>query len=273
MPSSESSPMSASSSVSSSSVPSTASGRPLIRLEHVNVTVQGVPALTDVSLTIHAGRHMALLGPNGAGKSTLLRVLRGETRPDQRAGGTVRWFPAETEANPARAGDDAPLTGRAMTALLSPGLQEHYMRQGWTVRGEEVVIAGCWDDYLLYRDPSEAQRREALELGRRFGAGALLDRPVNTLSQGQLRILLLMRALIRHPQVLLLDEADDGLDAPTRCMFLILLESLTQLPDPPTIILTSHRARLPGFVRLAAHLEAGALRGPSPLLPSGVGSP
>lgn len=238
---------------------------PLVALSHVNVTLAGVPALQDVNLVVRRGEHLALSGPNGAGKSTLLRVLRGEVRPDQRAGGTVRWFPAgqgDKAARPGSDGDDAPLTGRSMASLLSPGLQEHYTRQAWTIRGEELILAGCWDDYLLYRDPTEEQRERALALARRFRAEALLDRRVDTLSQGQLRILLLARALIRQPEILLLDEAADGLDTPTRCAFLMHLETLAGLPVPPTLILTTHRARLPGFVKLAARLERGTLSGP-----------
>lgn len=230
---------------------------PLVALSHVNVTLGGVAALRDVSLTVRRGEHLALLGPNGAGKSTLLRLLRGEARPDQRDGGTVRWFPAASDE-----GDDAPLTGRGMSALLSPGLQERYLRQGWTMRGAELVMAGYWDDYLLYRDPTERQREEVQALARRFRAEALLDRRADALSQGQLRLLLLMRALVRRPELLLLDEAADGLDTPTRCAFLMHLDALAGLPVPPTLILTTHRPHLPGFVHGVAHLRAGTLNGP-----------
>lgn len=230
---------------------------PLAVLSHVNVTLGGVAALRDVSLTVRRGEHLALLGPNGAGKSTLLRLLRGEVRPDQRDGGTVRWFPAASGA-----GDDAPLTGRAMSALLSPGGQERCVRQGWTMRGEDLVVAAYWDDYLLYREPTNRQREEVLALARHFRAETLLDRRADALSQGQLRLLLLMRALVRRPELLLLDEAADGLDTPTRCTFLRHLDALAGLPAPPTLVLTTHRSCLPGFVRRTIRLENGSLSSP-----------
>lgn len=253
---------------------------PLVELAHVNVTLAGVPALRNVSLSVRRGEHLALLGPNGAGKSTLLRLLRGETLPDQREGGSIRWFPTEKgngkspEGNAASltdGGDDAPLTGRGMSALLSPGLQERYIRQGWSMRGEDLIAAGYWDDYLLYRKPTEEQREEVLSLARRFRAEALLERRADALSQGQLRLLLLMRALVRRPELLLLDEADDGLDTPTRCAFLMHLEALAGLPLPPTLILTTHRPRLPGFIRRAARLDGGVLSGPFAVCPGADG--
>lgn len=269
--------------------------RPLVTASHVTVTLGGTVALRDISLTVRQGEHLALLGPNGAGKSTLLRLLRGEVRPDQSGGGSVRWFPAGTSGTAdgdtrgksagassregsaegedtrqeragreSAGGDDSPLTGRGMSALVSPALQERYIRQGWSMRGEELILAGYWDDSLLYREPTEQQREEVLALARRFRAEELLNQRAHAMSQGQLRLALLMRALVRKPELLLLDEADDGLDAPTRRAFLMHLESLAGLPVPPTLILSAHRPRLPGFVRQAASLDAGVLSGPRP---------
>lgn len=228
---------------------------PLVQLQNVHVTLQGVPVLTDISFTIHSGEHLALLGPNGAGKSSLLKVLRGELRPDQgfpSSRGQVLWFP---ESDPQ--GDDAPLAGRAMTALLSPALQEHYLRQGWNISGEELVIAGLYDDHLLYREPSLKQQNQCSALAETLGVLSLLDKPVATLSQGQLRALLLLRALLRRPRLLLLDEAADGLDAPTRRTFLAMLENTAAQPDAPTMVFTSHRSRLPSFFRQIIHMRAG----------------
>lgn len=226
---------------------------PLAVLDRVRVTLGGVRALDGVSLAVRRGGHLALTGPNGSGKSTLLRVLRGEMRPDQKDGGSVVWFPDGNTP------DDAPLAGRAMTSLLSPALQEKYARQSWNIRGEELVLSGLYDDYLLYRQPSEQERALAADLARPFRAERLLDLPANTFSQGQLRLVLLLRALIRRPALLLLDEALDGLDAPTRTAFLLTLEELARRPDAPTMILATHRRSLPGFVRATLRMEQGRI--------------
>ena len=107
---------------------------PLVSLRQVTVTLQGVRALDHVDFNLFPGRHMALLGPNGSGKSTLLRILRGESWPDQRGGGEVIWFdPRVRDEQGKPLADTTPRTGRAMCAVVSPALQEMYMRQGWHV--------------------------------------------------------------------------------------------------------------------------------------------
>jgi len=245
-------------------IPSPASSScPLVSVRDVTVTLGGVRALNGVSLDVRQGQHLALTGPNGAGKSTLLRLLRGEIRPDQTKEGyvgTVVWFPPD---NPD--GDDSPLTGRSQTALISPALQELYVRQGWTLTGEELILAGLYDDHLLYRRPEEEQRLLCRNLAERLHAETLLARTADTLSQGQLRSLILLRALIRKPRLLLLDEAADGLDSAARHAFFGLLEELTVQPNAPTMILSTHRSDLPAFVTETLCMEQGRLVGPFPL--------
>ena len=133
---------------------------PLVSLRQVTVTLQGVRALDHVDFNLFPGRHMALLGPNGSGKSTLLRILRGESWPDQRGGGEVIWFdPRVRDEQGKPLADPTPLTGRAMCAVVSPALQEMYMRQGWHVSGEEVVLSGLHDGFMETPRRKSARRR------------------------------------------------------------------------------------------------------------------
>lgn len=207
-------------------------------------------ALDHVRLILRRGEHTALLGPNGAGKSTLLRLMRGEAWPDMPGGGSIVWHTSEGP-------EDAPLAGRAMTALVSAAQHENYLRQGWDISGEDLLLTGFSDTPLIYTMPPAAQRGAVHELAERLRIVGLLSRPVNTLSQGQLRILLLGRALVRRPALLLLDECTDGLDAPTRRRVMDILHDAAR---DSTLVMTTHRAdTLPPWLHRILHLRAGVL--------------
>ncbi len=207
-------------------------------------------ALDHVSLVVRQGEHTALLGPNGAGKSTLLRLMRGEAWLDDPGGGRILWH---TPHGP----EDSPLTGRAMAALVSAAQHENYLRQGWDMSGEDLLLTGLSDTPLIYTMPPAAQRRTVRDMAERLRIPGLLSRPVNTLSQGQLRILLLARALVRRPPLLLLDECVDGLDTPTRRR---VLDILREAARDSTLILTTHRAdALPPWLQRTVYLRAGRL--------------
>ena len=158
--------------------------------------------LHNVNWQVRRGAHCALIGPNGSGKSTLLRLLRGELWPAQ---GRIQWHGPD-------GAEDSPLAGRAMTALVSPAQQENYQRQAWDLTGRDLLLTGFEDTPLVYTDSTSSRRQAVEDMAVRLDAEGLLERTVPTFSQGQLRLLLLGRALLRAPTLLLLDECDEGLD-------------------------------------------------------------
>lgn len=218
-------------------------------------------ALQDISLELHKGQHTALLGPNGAGKSTLLRLLRGEQWPDDNnAANTtaaspsapIVWYSPHSGRE-----EHSPLAGRAMSALVSAAQHENYVRQAWDLRGEDLLLTGFEDSPLLYTLPAPKQTQAVHELACKLHLEHLLARAVSTLSQGQMRLLLLARALVRRPALLLLDECLDGLDAPTRQT---VLRVLTEAAESSTIVLTSHRVHsLPPWISRRLYLQGGLL--------------
>ena len=185
--------------------------------------------LHNICWQVRRGGHCALLGPNGSGKSTLLRLMRGELWP---ARGRIQWHGPD-------GAEDSPLAGRAMTALVSPAQQENYQRQAWDLTGRDLLLTGFEDTPLVYAD-STAFRRQAVDaMAARLDAEGLLERTVPTFSQGQLRLLLLGRALLRAPTLLLLDECDEGLDERYRQIF---FETLGDYASRCTVVMTAHRA-------------------------------
>ena len=169
----------------------------LVRVENVSLPLPGEAgawALRNITWHIDRGAHHALMGGNGAGKSTLLRLLHGQCWPTE---GRVLW-------NGPDGPEDAPLAGRAISALVSPAQQENYQRQGWYISGRELLLTGFDDTPLLYSTTAAERQREAEDMARRLDALPLLEVCVPEMSQGQLRLLLLARALVRRPALLLL---------------------------------------------------------------------
>ncbi len=235
------------------------SRRPLIEIEHVFVTYPGTERhiLNDFNLTLYEGEHAVIRGGNGAGKSTLLRLLRGEQWPDQidhRRAGQVLWHGPE-------GADPSPLTGRKVTSLVSAMQQERVVHQEWRVDGERLVLGGFSDAIYIAQQPTSEMCETAYQLVRLLGGVHLLKKPVTAMSQGQLRLMLVARSLVRKPEVLLLDEVTDGLDARARNTLLDALERASELS---TLVMTTHRPEtLPSWIGRQIVLENGkAVDGP-----------
>ena len=235
------------------------SRRPLIEIEHVFVTYPGTERhiLNDFNLTLYEGEHAVIRGGNGAGKSTLLRLLRGEQWPDQidhRRVGRVLWHGPE-------GADPSPLTGRKVTSLVSAMQQERVVHQEWRVDGERLVLGGFSDAIYIAQQPTSEMCETAYQLVRLLGGVHLLKKPVTAMSQGQLRLMLVARSLVRKPEVLLLDEVTDGLDARARNTLLDALERASELS---TLVMTTHRPEtLPIWIGRQIVLENGkAVDGP-----------
>jgi molybdate transport system ATP-binding protein len=236
------------------------------RLERIEVRNASVRlgrhwALRDVSFEIGAGERWLLLGANGAGKTVLLKLLRGDiwptpaSRPRQRelrryhfAGGDV---------------DEQPIRAHEHIAYLGPERQDRYERYESTLEVQAVVLTGFDDsDFPLQRATATQKRRIRAGLAR-VGLAGVAARPFRSLSYGQRRRVLLARALVRGPDVLLLDEALNGLDAAGRRSFVRALRRA--VPKHVAWILTSHRKveSLAGVTHVA-HIAAGRIAGVGP---------
>lgn len=168
---------------------------PVLAVDAVDVDLGGVRILSDVSLTVQPGEVVALLGANGSGKSTLVRAALGIIPT---AAGDVRLF------------------GRAL-GRGTPWQRVGYVPQrkpghtGVPTTALEVVRAGLLSSGRLRR-ASRAQAMAALE---RMGMGDRAQQPVQEMSGGQQQRVLIARALVREPDLLMLDEPTTGIDLGT----------------------------------------------------------
>lgn len=197
-------------------------GPELVRLDGVSASYGKHVVLSDVSFHVHEDQFTGIVGPSGAGKTTLLRVILG-TLPSVR--GTV---------------------GRR------PDLRVAYVPQLETVNWNfPVTVMEC---VLMSRSRGRrlpwASRQEKADVHSvldRLGIGGLSERHIRELSGGQQQRMFLARALLRQPQLLLMDEPTSGVDVSTRHDILHLLADLHE--DGVAIVLTTHDLN-----GMAAHL-------------------
>jgi ABC-2 type transport system ATP-binding protein len=178
----------------------------------------GVEALRGVSLEIEPGEFFGLLGPNGAGKSTLIHCATGLAQPTS---GSIRIF-----------GHDA--TGNYGEARLAVGLAPQELNIDWFLTVEETL-----DYHAGYFGMPKRERRERTkELLEIFSLTDKRDERTRTLSGGMKRRLILARALMHRPRLLILDEPTAGVDIELRLELWHYVQRINQ--EGTTILLTTH---------------------------------
>jgi molybdate transport system ATP-binding protein len=202
-----------------------------VELRDVDVQLGGRAVLSGLRLALREGESWALLGANGSGKSTLLRLLRGEIWPVHGRGHRVFHL--------AGAPEESPIGVRARIGLVSPELQQEYVRRDWALPAEAVVRSGFTDSVYPPEPATAAQAARIEEVLAELGAAELARRSILELSSGEARRVLLARALVGRPGLLFLDEPCHGLDAAARAGFLALVSAVARAGTP--IVLATHR--------------------------------
>ena len=203
---------------------------PLLALHDCVVVRSGAEVRCIDSLELRAGEHVAVLGPNGAGKSTLVRLLTRDVRPLAHADGSPslvllgreRWDLTEA---------------RRLMGIVSDALQESYAVRV-TVR--DAVVSGYFGSIGLYRHQTAtaAMRNRADELLDFLGVAHLAERTMDTLSTGEARRVLIARALVHAPAMLVLDEPCDGLDPSATWEFLAVMTRIANAGH--ALVLVTH---------------------------------
>jgi molybdate transport system ATP-binding protein len=222
-----------------------------VELHNVSLDLGDRPILDSVSLRIPPGTHGLLLGANGAGKTQLLKMCAGERwpRPDENAWRIYR----DAKGRVLHLSDLLP-----RLTLVSGERQDKYYRYDWNFSVARVVASGVQGverPLVALTVIEQARVRRVLD---RLGLWRLRRRRFLTLSYGERRRVLLARALVSRPRLLLLDEAYNGLDRDSRAWF---NRELTRLARTKlTILLTVHRLEdAPPMFRHVWVLQAGRL--------------
>jgi len=214
----------------------------MIELRDVTVRFGSVDAVRDVSLTVESGEWIALIGPNGAGKTSMLRAMcrlvafRGEIELD---GQSVRRLSRRELARVIAFVPQTPVTPHELTVA-------------------EYVLLGR-TPYLAYLgDESRSDRFAAQRALDRLELLSFADRPLGSLSGGELQRAVLARALAQEAPILMLDEPTTALDLGRQQQALELIDSLRG--DGLTVVSTLHDLTLAGqYADRLVLLDRGAV--------------
>ncbi len=221
------------------------SSEPLVEMRGVTVRYGSTVVLSGLDWVMRRGENWGILGPNGAGKTTLLALIYGDNL--QAYSNDVRLFGRR------RGTGESLWEIRRRIGIVSAALQIGY-RRPLSVR--EVIESGFFDSIGLYRRPTDAQSAAADGWMRRLGLLQLADRPFDRLSYGERRMSLIARAMVKSPEILILDEPCEGLDPANRRAVLALVDRIGFESDASILYVSHIEDELPRCLTHALRLGA-----------------
>jgi molybdate transport system ATP-binding protein len=209
----------------------------VIEMSNVTVRYGEVTVLRGFSWTVRRGERWAIIGPNGSGKTTLMALVTADH--PQAYANDIRLFGRR------RGSGESIWEIKERIGLVSSEFQLRY-RLPLTAR--DVVLSGFFDSVGLYRFASDSQAAAAGEWMSRLGVGDLLDRRFDTLSWGERRLVLLARAMVKRPELLVFDEPCQGLDRTNRRRILAAIDGIAGAEDTTILFVTHHPGERPASV-------------------------
>lgn len=220
-----------------------------VHLQGVRLERGGRRVLKRICWDIRPGERWVLLGANGSGKTQLLKVIAGIVWPAPGARSSLHWTLRGVH-------HDAPYEVKDHIAYLGAERQDKYERYGWDMPAENVVGTGIHRSDIPLAALSRSDRKRVHAALRKLGISHLARREFLSLSHGERRVVLLARALVAQPRLLLLDEALNGLDELNRER---VARWLTGLKGRLPWVLATHRIEdVPGSATHALVLRNGA---------------
>ncbi|MDH6365259.1 iron complex transport system ATP-binding protein [Enterococcus sp. PF1-24] len=211
----------------------------ILSFEGVSLQREQKTLLKNINWEIEANEHWGILGLNGAGKTLLLQLITGS------------YWPSAGRLE---------VLGEVFGRTSIPELQK---RIGWVstalqyrIRPSElsemIVLSGKFASIGIYQKYTPQELAQAKELLVNFQAEDLIGKPYQLLSQGERQIVLIARALMAKPEMLILDEPCNGLDLFAREQLLTTIEKLAKDKNAPTLLFVTHHTEelLPIFDKL-----------------------
>ena len=218
--------------------------REVIRCNHVSIRYGERTILRDLDWTVCQGEHWSLSGQNGSGKSTLLSLVCADN-PQSYA------CDIELFGQPRGSGESIWDIKRHI-GYVSPEMHRSYQRNLPALR---IVASGLKDSVGLYVRPTEEEKETCRRWMRVFGIGHLADRSFLQMSSGEQRLVLLARAFVKSPSLLILDEPLHGLDSRNRQLVRNVIEEYCRQPDKTLIFVTHYQEDLPPCIDHSLYLQ------------------
>jgi molybdate transport system ATP-binding protein len=219
-------------------------GTSLIELRNVTVRYGAREILRNLSWNVREAESWALLGPNGSGKSTLLSLILGDN---------PQAYVNEVFVFGHRRGDGESIWHlKRQIGWVSPELQLHFDD---SISVRDAVLCGFYDTIGLFQSPTRPQTAAGRNWLRRFGLMELSSLPLCSLSAGLQRMVLLARALVKKPRLLILDEPCQGLDAGHRDVIIHTVDKLIRGRSVTAIFVTHRPEEIPRSVKRVLRLS------------------
>jgi zinc transport system ATP-binding protein len=190
-----------------------------VEFEDVSFTYEETPVLSHVAFSVEKGEYIGLIGPNGGGKTTLLQLLMGFLTPTE---GIIRVF------------DQTPLQSRQKIAYVPQAMR---FDREFPISVLEVVLSGRLSHLTWYGKYPKADLEAAEEALRLVNMLEFAHRAIGKLSGGQIQRALIARAIVSHPELLLLDEPTANVDAKVAADIYRILK---ELGKKMTVMMVTH---------------------------------
>jgi molybdate transport system ATP-binding protein len=221
-----------------------ARGEELVRLRNVTVRYGAATILRNINWTVWAGESWALLGPNGSGKTTLLSLILGDN--PQAYTNDIAVFGKQ------RGSGESIWEIKKQIGWVSPELHVHFEDSATCL---EVVESGFRDSIGLFEPASARQRASAKRWLKEFRLSEFANEPLFALSAGLQRMVLLARALVKNPCLLILDEPCQGLDQAHRDLFVREVDALIRAGTATAIYVTHRSEEIPRSIKRVLRLS------------------
>jgi molybdate transport system ATP-binding protein len=227
-------------------IPATGDTGPVvIEVRNTAVRYGQTVVFNDLNWRVRKGENWAIVGPNGSGKTTLLQLITADH--PQAYTNEIYLFGKR------RGSGESIWEIKKRMGQLSSEFQINYRK---AIRSFDVVLSGFFSSVGLYRRASDTQRKIAKRWVYRLKLDHLMDKRYDLLSYGERRMILLARAVVTTPEILVLDEPFQGLDLYHRHLILAWIDNICDRIDTQLLYVTHHLNELPACISHIFDLEA-----------------